>query len=293
MTAPVVVLGDVMLDVLAELSGPLQLGSDMPAPIHFHGGGSAANTAAWLAQSGIPSALVARVGDDVAARSALAGLRELGVELVVSTDHERPTGTCLVIVHGTERTMIPSTGANAALTPDDLPDLAAARHLHVSGYSLFTGARSAALAAIAAARAAAVPISVGAASVGPLQEWGAEAFFDAVGPGVLLFANGHEAAMLSGRKDPAEAARVIAGRTGEAVVTDGSDGAYWSDGTTLVFAETFPLDTPNPVGAGDAAAAGFLAARLAGGRPSASLAEAHRLGAEACLRPDGRPPYRA
>jgi ribokinase len=46
------VLGDVMLDVVARLSGPLAPGSDAHAVIRFHGGGSAANTAAWLAEAG-------------------------------------------------------------------------------------------------------------------------------------------------------------------------------------------------------------------------------------------------
>ncbi len=48
----IVVLGDLMVDVLVRLSGPLAPGSDAAASIRFHGGGSAANTAAWLAAAG-------------------------------------------------------------------------------------------------------------------------------------------------------------------------------------------------------------------------------------------------
>ena len=48
----IVVLGDLMVDVLVRLSGPLAPGSDAAASISFHGGGSAANTAAWLAPPG-------------------------------------------------------------------------------------------------------------------------------------------------------------------------------------------------------------------------------------------------
>jgi sugar/nucleoside kinase (ribokinase family) len=48
----VVVLGDVMVDVVARLSGPLAAASDAPATGRFHGGGSAANAAAWLAAAG-------------------------------------------------------------------------------------------------------------------------------------------------------------------------------------------------------------------------------------------------
>jgi sugar/nucleoside kinase (ribokinase family) len=50
----IVVLGDVMVDVVARLSGPMAVGSDSPASISFGGGGSAANVAAWLAFAGCP-----------------------------------------------------------------------------------------------------------------------------------------------------------------------------------------------------------------------------------------------
>lgn len=64
----VVVLGDVMLDVVAALEAPFAPGSDAPARIATHGGGSAVNVAAWLAHAGVPVALVGRVGDDPAGR---------------------------------------------------------------------------------------------------------------------------------------------------------------------------------------------------------------------------------
>ena len=42
----VVVIGDVMLDVVTRLSGPVAPGSDSPARVVFQGGGQGANTAA-------------------------------------------------------------------------------------------------------------------------------------------------------------------------------------------------------------------------------------------------------
>ena len=50
----VVVLGDVMVDVVARLSGPVAPGSDSEAAVSLGGGGSAANVAAWLAHAGCP-----------------------------------------------------------------------------------------------------------------------------------------------------------------------------------------------------------------------------------------------
>ena len=76
----VVVLGDVMVDVVARLSGPLAAASDAPAAIRFHGGGSAANAAAWLAAAGARPVLIGCVGDDERGRHAHGELRMAGVD---------------------------------------------------------------------------------------------------------------------------------------------------------------------------------------------------------------------
>ena len=63
MTSPrVVCMGDLMVDVLAHLSAPLNVGSDTPADVRWTGGGSAANTACWLAMDGIETVFAGRVG---------------------------------------------------------------------------------------------------------------------------------------------------------------------------------------------------------------------------------------
>ena len=123
----IVVVGDLMVDVVAALPGPLAHGSDTPAAIEHHQGGSGANVAAWLG-AGV---LVGRAGADPLGDAAVAALAAAGVEPRVQRDAERPTGTCIVLVHpGGERTMIPDPGANDALEPAELP---AGEHLHVTG----------------------------------------------------------------------------------------------------------------------------------------------------------------
>ena len=64
MTGRVIVVGDVVTDVLAIYADPLAVGTDTGARIEVTGGGSAANTAAWLASIGVPVTLVAVVGGD-------------------------------------------------------------------------------------------------------------------------------------------------------------------------------------------------------------------------------------
>ncbi|HUK69017.1 MAG TPA: sugar kinase, partial [Streptosporangiaceae bacterium] len=45
----VVVVGDLMTDAVARAAYPLVKGSDTPATVTMHGGGSGANIAAWMA----------------------------------------------------------------------------------------------------------------------------------------------------------------------------------------------------------------------------------------------------
>ena len=50
--ARVVVIGDLMTDAVARATLPLARGSDTPANVTMHGGGSGANIAAWMAADG-------------------------------------------------------------------------------------------------------------------------------------------------------------------------------------------------------------------------------------------------
>jgi ribokinase len=286
----IIVLGDVMVDVVTRLSAPLAPGSDAPAVIRFHGGGSAANTAAWLARAGVEPVLVGRVGDDERGRSAHDELRAAGVETALSVDPELPTGTCVVLVDPDgERTMAPDAGANDALRGVDLADelLASADHLHVAGYALLrSGSRLAARASISRAVERGMTVSVDPSSAALLSP---EFLDHAAGAGLLL-PNADEARMLSRESDPERAAQALATRFGEVVVTLGAEGALWTDGRTSVRAEAIPVeDAVDSTGAGDAFAAGLLAARLDGTAPGEALAAGARLAAEAVTRPGGRP----
>jgi sugar/nucleoside kinase (ribokinase family) len=286
----IVVLGDVMVDVLTRLSAPLAPGSDAPAVIRFHGGGSAANTAAWLAEAGAEPVLVGRVGDDERGRGALKDLQAAGVETALAVDHDRPTGACVVLVGPDgERTMAPDAGANDALTDSDLADelLASAEHLHVAGYALLRpGSRSAARAAISRALSHGMSVSVDPSSAALLSP----DFLDHAEGAGLLLPNVEEARMLSGEADPERAARALATRFDEVVVTLGADGALWTDGREMVRSEVMPVEaTVDSTGAGDAFAAGLLTARLDGAAPAKALEAGARLAAKAVARPGGRP----
>lgn len=283
----IICLGDVMVDVLARLPGPLAAGSDTPAPIALLGGGSAANTAAWLAAVGAPVTLVARVGDDALGRAAMDELIRAGVELAVSVDRFRPTGMCIVLVDPSgERTMVPSAGANEGRVT---ADIRTRQHLHVSGYSLLRPTTSHAIARIVAqGRAVGGSVSVDAASAAPLRDFGPDRFLDQIGT-VLLFANADEAAVLTGLGDPGASARQLGGRCGQAIVKCGPDGAVWSDGAAIIEAPAEPISPVDSTGAGDAFAAGVLAALGREPDISAALRAGQQLAAQAIVRRGARP----
>jgi sugar/nucleoside kinase (ribokinase family) len=283
----VVSVGDLMVDVVARLPGPLAVGSDAPAPITLSGGGAAANVAAWASADGATATFLGRVGDDAFGRHAVDDLLAAGVDVRVTTDRARSTGMCIVLVDPSgERSMIPSAGAN-----DGAYDVAAlpgqADWLSMSGYGLFRdGSRATARDLLAAAREREWSIAVDAASAAPLAAVGAEAFLTWLGGDVLLLANSDEARVLTGLTDPAAAAHALAERLGEAVVKCGAEGAVWSDGTALHKVAATPASVVDTTGAGDAFAAGFLAAVGAG--PD-RLAAAARLAARAVAQVGGRP----
>jgi ribokinase len=269
-----VVLGDVMVDVVARLSGPLARGSDTAAQVSVVGGGSGANVAAWAASLGTPVALVCRIGDDERGRMAVDELMAAGVEVHAGRDRDLATGTCVVLVDESgERTMLPDAGANdtPALVPDAL--LGPGGHLHVIGYALVRpGARPGALAAIERARAAGMTVSLDPSS------WAL------VRPGVfpdvnLLLPNEDEARVL----EPLDAPEVV--------TKLGARGARWTDGHTTVEVPAEPVEVVDTTGAGDAFAAGLLSARLGGAGPREALEAACRLAARAVAQTGARPGY--
>jgi sugar/nucleoside kinase (ribokinase family) len=248
-----VVLGDLMVDVVAQVDEPIARGGDTPARISVSGGGSAANVAAWAAALGAPVALVCNVGDDERGRTAIAELE--GVDVHARVDPERPTGTCVVLVApGGERTMLSDPGANDA----PLPEIPLGDHLHVAGYALVRdGPRASALRAIERARAAGMTVSV---DPSPLVRP------DAIPPVDLLLPNEREAE----------------GLEGEMVVKLGARGARWGD----LHVPAEPVEVVDTTGAGDAFAAGYVLAAL-GGAPAAAAAAAGIAAAGRTLRVTG------
>ncbi|MEW1842511.1 sugar kinase [Nonomuraea angiospora] len=294
----VVVVGDLMTDAVARARYALARASDTPAIVTMHGGGSGANIASWLAVEGGEVAFIGRRGADITGRNRDMELMGYGVDARLVMDPERPTGTCVVLVtHKGERTMLSDPGANAALSPEDLPrDLfSSGAHLHLSGYTLINeGSRDAGLAALDMARRGGMSISVDCASSAPLERTGAESFLEWTNGVKLLFANIEQAKVLTGRDDAEAAAKVLTAWFPQVVIKMNSEGALWyaNGRPDPVHVAAEPVDKiVDGTGAGDAFSAGFLPVWLAGKPPAESLAAGCRLAAKAIMHLGARPPF--
>lgn len=288
----VVVIGDIVTDTLAAYSGQFAVGSDTPACITVTGGGSAANTAVWLASLAMPVRLVGAVGTDRQGDERLAELSAAGVECLVRRTTEAATGAIVVLSTTGERTMLSDRGANSHFTTGDVAvALPGVRHLHLSGYTLFDErTRQVGLRALADARARGATTSVDASSAAPLRQIGGATFLSWLRAPDLLFANADEAAALLNETGPAEdLAASLTAVAPRVVVKRGAEGSIWADVNGVVTAPAVSAVMVDPTGAGDAFAAGVLEAWLTGAAPDAALAAGARLGALAVSSPGGRP----
>jgi len=279
-----VCVGDLMVDV-AVAAPALRRGGDVPGSVRLGPGGSAANVAVWARVAGAGARVVAGRGDDLAGRLLAAALADRGVELHPPAPARAATGAMLVVRESGERSFVADPGANLQLAAGDVAGaLAGAAAVFVSGYPLLrpeTGA--AALAAAAAAGRAAVPAAVDAASWPLVAGAAGEPVLAAAELAGTLLANLDEAAALTGRRDPAAAAALLAARVGTAVVKCGADGVVVCAAPTgrplTVAAEA--AEVADVTGAGDAFAAGYLVALAGGAEPAEAAGAGNLLAARA------------
>jgi ribokinase len=221
-------------------------------------GGSAAIAAAWAAKAGAEATVVGCIGNDFAGGALRSALEAQGLNCLLSIDEKAPTGTFLLL----DGEIRADRGANAQLTPADLPERIEADGVLVSGY-LPPDTVAAAL-----ERADAGWIAL---SPGPLEP---------LPPGAnAVFVNDEEALRLTGKK-PEDAARALGERHRLACVTRGAEGAVVILGGALRAAAATAVPKP-AVGAGDAFAATMLVALAGGSGLDEALAAACEAGARA------------
>ena len=240
-------LGDLLLDVIVRLEGPIAEDTDTYGRTRVGAGGQAANVAAWVVALGGRSRFLGKRARDPAGRLLAEELTGRGVELA-GPEVESGTGTVVsVATPNGARTMLSDRGVSTEFAPEELEAawLDGCEWLHVPGYSLV---RSPLRETALAAAASSVRISVDLSSTAAVEEAGVEAFratLESVDPEVI-FANEAEADLLGSLSAPT----VVVKRGANGSVVRGAEGE-----TELPSLDVEVVDT---TGAGDAFAAGFL-----------------------------------
>jgi 2-dehydro-3-deoxygluconokinase len=254
-------------------------------------GGAESNVAVGVARLGGAATWLGRLGRDatgdlIAARLTAAGVRTLALR------DDAFTGLMVRFRRSGEFTHVDYHRAGSAgsrLTPADVPagEVTGASVLHVTGITpaLSESARSAVFQAIETAKSAGVPVSVDVNYRSKL--WSrfdaAPVLRDLVSRADVAFAGPAEAALFV---DPADLLGGLA-KLGpsEVVIKDGARGCEaLIDGERHTVA-AIPVTVVDPVGAGDAFVAGYLAERMAGLPAAGRLATAIAAGAFAVTVP--------
>lgn len=295
----ILVIGDLMLDVL--LTAPL-LHEEQSAGIAARGGGSAANTAAWIAWAGESVEFVGCTGEDVIGGALGAELEAHNVHTRLRTVPGAETGCVAVeVTPRGERLMRSSRAANEFICADDVVwrHSEPLRHIHLTGYALLGPNGSSVLRAAGhLAREYRCTLSLDPSSTGVIEGLGAGHVCDLIrdaGVSVLL-PNADEARLLSETSEIERAAQHLTRVAPMVVVKIGPRGAVWSVSTPGHIGEpaanVVPVESATLVdttGAGDAFNAGLLVGMLKGQTLMESCRLGNLLAGRAISRLGGRP----
>jgi 2-dehydro-3-deoxygluconokinase len=280
----VITAGETMALVVPPSPGRLRHATSLSLSI----GGAESNVAIGLTRLGVPASWVSVLGDDELGELVLHRLRAEGVDTsAVKRISERPTGLYLrEEVAGRLRVYYYRSGSAAAtLSPHAFEQsiLQGAAFLHLTG---ITGALSTQCAdflqwAASSAHAAGVRVSFDVNYRSRLWEpSAARAATEALLPLVdLLFVGDEELGALWGWEPDVAMERLSKAGPDEVVVKLGARGCTALINGELLTSAGFPARQLDPIGAGDAFAAGYLAASLWGWAPDKRLRTANAMGA--------------
>lgn len=257
--------------------------------------GAESNVAIGLARLGHRVGWFGRVGTDALGRVVLRTLRAEAVDVSRAVADDAPTGVLIRDCHGERATEVvyyrdDSAGSRLSESDVDADYIAQARILHVTGITplLSESAYRATVLALDVARDAGVPVCFDPNVRRSLRRSAqAKELLRPIAARASIVLSGlDEGRLLSGADDHGSIARWFHDQGAQLVVTkDGVRGSRVSDGGNEWCQEATPVRTIDPVGAGDAFAAGFLSAWMRSEPIARALHEATAVAALAVQSP--------
>jgi sugar/nucleoside kinase (ribokinase family) len=272
-------LGNVMIDLTLNVPVLPEHGGDVLATGTDVSPGGGFNVIVAAVRQGLPVVYAGGHGTGLFGDRARAALRETGVAVLQPPKPGLDTGFVVCAVDGGgERTFLTSRGAEATMTNDDLAPLTAGPRdiVYLSGYSMLYPMNRQALMGWLDRLADTVPVVF---DPGPLVGQIPPEVTDRLLPRVDWWTcNAREAAAVTGRGDPGQAALALSARTGRqgVLVRTGPDGCLLAlPGRGVTRVAGFPVDAVDMNGAGDAHTGAFVAALARGVDPPAAARAAN------------------
>lgn len=266
-----VVFGNVTLDVICRTVDDVPRYESVSFDqVVLSPGGCASNVAVGLAALGVKTALVCKVGSDPAAELLKRTWLKFGLDLdYVRVDPGVHTAVSVGLVdHDAQPRFIHTPGANGRLTIADFPDelfrIANIKLLHIAGYFVLPGLLDEQLIGLLrkAHRAGwLVTLDV----VNSKRYWKPAYLFSCLSEVDVFLCNKIEAAKLTGVTDISQSAHELRQAGAKTVIIKaGADGCYLLGDHVAEWVPTQSVDVIDTTGAGDAFAAGLIAALARG-----------------------------
>ena len=253
------IIGDINVDVITLLSGPLQKNTDTTSVNAITLGGSTCNVAVWLTHLGVNINMVGAIGEDVLGTWVITQLQAFGVsDQNIRTISNSRTGTCVILVDETgARSMMPDFGANLIQSVDaELEELILTSDIVIMSAYTFMRPESKKFAqdvmeCVSKSKARMV---IDAASSSPIEITGADKVRNYLSRADLVLANEDEFAALE-----QNAPENWTTEFQNLIVKRGPRGASWLHrGIEVASVKAEDVKVVDTTGAGDAFAAGLI-----------------------------------
>jgi sugar/nucleoside kinase (ribokinase family) len=288
MNMDVLVFGNVTLDVICY---PVE---DVPRyesisfdDVTVSPGGCSSNTAIGLAALGVPTGIIGQTGSDDAAELLYRYWERFGLDTqFMQRDPEHSTAISIGLVDSEfQPRFVHTPGANRGVTADliDVPKMAAtgAKFFHVAGFFVLVNFFEGVGQKLATLRSQGITTCLDVVFNVRMDDpklraalWESMPYLD------YFMSNDHEALRLTGETDPVLAAKVLREQGARCVIIKlGAKGCYaLSDDFTGII-PAIKVEVVDTTGAGDAFAAGFIAALRKGADIRAAGEAGNRAGA--------------